>query len=390
MSEEKKLVIVGTAHVSRKSVEEVVRTIEEEKPDAVAVELDLRRYKALEGEREEINLLDVIKRGNVFLLLFQLVLSNFQRRIGRETGVMPGEEMLSAIEKAKEIGADVLLIDRDLAVTFNRLWSSLGFFEKLKLFFHIVRGLFESDDIEVDDLLEKDILDMLTEEFRKISPKTAEVLIDERDAYMTHNLLRAMQRYSKIVAVVGAGHKKGIEKLLSNPQELPDMASLVEVRRKRFSSLKLLGFGITLLVLGIMFTIFVKLGTSEFLSAFAVWFLANGILSAIFAGIAGAHPLSILVAFLMAWLTSLSPFLAAGWFSGLTEFIVRKPTQHDLEEMLSVDSLRALYRNRAFRVLFVAAMTNIGSTIGTFYGIWYLSTHYGVDIKEVIFSLIRF
>ncbi|WP_456368820.1 TraB/GumN family protein [Geoglobus sp.] len=388
MDDERKLIIVGTAHVSRKSIEEVERVIESERPDAVAVELDVRRYRALTGEKEEINLADVIRKGNVFLFLFQLILSNFQRRIGKETGVMPGEEMLRAIEKAREIGADVLLIDRDLAITMRRLWNELGFLEKLRLFYHLAVGFFQSDDVEVDDLLEKDVLDVMVEEFRKISPKTARILVDERDAYMAHNLIQAMKRYRKVVAVVGAGHREGIERLIRNPESVLSIHDLVQVKSRRLGLAKIAGIAVTLFVLLMLISILVKLGTSEFLSAFLVWFLANGIPAAILAAVAGAHPLSILTAFSVAWLTSLSPLLAAGWFSGLVEFFLRKPSQRDVEDLLSAESLKELYGNRAFRVIMVAALTNIGSMIGTFYGLWYLSTHYGINIKEVIWGIV--
>jgi len=371
--------------VSKKSIEEVERVIEDENPSAVAVELDMRRYMVLRGEKQEINLVDVIRRGNVFLFLFQLFLSRFQKKIGEETGVKPGEEMLRAIEKAEEIGADVLLIDRDLSITMKRLWNELSFFDKVRLFYYFIRGFFEDEEIEVDDLLQKDVLDMMVDEFRKISPKTAEILVDERDAYMAHNLLIALTRYPKIVAVVGAGHKEGIETFMRNPDLLPEMDRLVEIRTRRFSIFKILGLVLSLLVIVIFASTLFYLGTSEFISAFLAWFLINGIPSAILAGIAGGHILSVLTAFFVAWLTSLSPLLAAGWFSGIVEFMVRKPTQSDLESMLDAGSFRELLKNKAFRVLFVAGMTNVGSMIGTFYGVWYLSAKYGVDIKEIVF-----
>ncbi len=389
MEENRKVILVGTAHVSRKSIEEVEGVIESEKPSAVAVELDLKRYMALKGEQQEINLVDVIRRGNVFLFLFQLFLSRFQRKIGEETGVRPGEEMLRAIEKAEEIGADVLLIDRDLSITMKRLWNGLGFFDKIKLFYYFIRGIFEEEDIEVDDLLEKDILDMMVDEFRKISPKTAKILVDERDAYMAYNLLNASLRYQKVVAVVGAGHKEGIEGFMRNPESIPDMRQLLEVKKGRFSLLKIAGFIITVTVLLIFTLTLFYLGTSEFISAFLAWFLINGIPSAILAALAGGHIFSVLTAFFVAWLTSLSPLLAAGWFSGIVEFMVRKPTQSDFEEMLGAETFRDLFRNRAFRILFVAGMTNIGSMIGTFYGVWYLSAKYGVNIKEIVFQALQ-
>ncbi len=389
MEESRKIILIGTAHVSKKSVDEVERVIENERPSAVAVELDLRRYMALKGERTEVNLVEIIRKGNVFLFLFQLFLSRFQRKIGEETGVMPGEEMLTAIKKAEEIGADVLLIDRDLGITMKRLWNSLGFFDKVRLFYYFVRGLFEADGVEVDELLEKDILDMMVYEFRKISPKTAEVLVDERDAYMAYNLLKASMRYEKIVAVVGAGHKEGIEGFMQNPEKIPDLRELVEVKGKKFGILKIAGILITMTVALIFLSILLYMGTSEFISAFIAWFLINGIPSAIFAAIAGGHLLSVLTAFFVAWLTSLSPLLAAGWFSGIVEFMVRKPTQSDFEKMMNIESFKELYKNRAFRILFVAGLTNVGSMIGTFYGVWYLSTKYGVNIKDIVFQALQ-
>ena len=379
------IVIVGTAHVSKKSVEEVEKIIEEEMPDAVAVELDLKRFEALTGKKQDVDLLEVIKDGNLFLFIFQIILSNLQRKIGKETGVNPGEEMLRAIEKAKEIGADVLLIDRDIAITMKRLWSGISIKEKLKLIYHLIFG---KEDIDLEEVLEKNAMDYLIDEFRRISPKAAEVLIDERDAFMAKALVDASKRYNKIVAIVGAGHKDGITKYLQNPESIPDVKRLIEVKERKISVLKVLGFVLTSFTIFMLLSILITLGTSEFLSAFLFWFLVNGIPSSIFAAIAGGHILSILTAFCVAWLTSLSPLLAAGWFSGLVEFMIRKPKQSDFEEMLSSESLRALYRNRAFRVLLVAALTNVGSMIGTFVGIWYLSTHYGINIKEVIWKIL--
>jgi len=389
LEDERKIILVGTAHVSKRSVEEVERIIENERPSAVAVELDLRRYMVLKGNRAEVNIVDIIRKGNIFLFLFQLFLSRFQKKIGEETGVKPGEEMLRAVEKAEEIGADVLLIDRDLSITMKRLWDELGFFDKLRLFYYFVKGMFEADDIEVDDLLEKDVLDMMVDEFRKISPKTAKILVDERDAFMARNLLQASSKYDRIVAVVGAGHKEGIERFMREPESIPDIAQLLEVKKRKISVARILGFLITMTVLFIFGSVLLYLGTSEFISAFTAWFLINGIPSAVFAALAGGHFLSVLTAFFVAWLTSLSPLLAAGWFSGIVEFMMRKPTQGDFEDMLNAESFRELFKNRAFRILFVAGMTNVGSAIGTFYGIWYLSTKYGVDIKEIVFQAVQ-
>ena len=379
------IVLIGTAHVSKKSIEDVKRVIEEVKPQAIAVELCYRRFLALtQGKPQEISVVDVIKRGEVILILFQMLLSYFQRKIGEKYGVKPGAEMLAAIEKAREIGADVLLIDRDIAITFKRFWNSLSFFEKIKLVFHMLKGLFGDEEVDVDEMLKEDILERFVREFRDIAPSAARVLIDERDAYMAARLIEASQRYEKIVAVVGAGHRKGIERYLKNPELLPDLRELEGVRERRFSILKVVSFAIFAFVILTFVAVLATMNSEVILKAFLYWFLINGVLSAIGALIAGAHPLSALAAFLSAWLTSLNPMIAAGWVSGIVEAKIRKPTSQDLEDLAKAESLRELMRNRIFRILLVAALTNVGSMIGTIYGAYVIMQLTGINIPDVV------
>ncbi|WP_202320118.1 TraB/GumN family protein [Archaeoglobus neptunius] len=382
---EKKLIIVGTAHVSKKSVEEVESIIENERPDAVAVELCPRRYRALvHGVKEEIPIADVIRKGNVFLLLFQLVLSYFQRKVGEEYGVKPGAEMLAAIEKAGSIGADVLLIDRDIGITFNRFWQNLTLIEKIKLLWHLLKSMFVGEDIDVDEMLEEDVLDVMVREFRNISPSAAKVLIDERDMYMAANLLNAFSKYDKVVAVVGAGHKKGIERALQTLKEKPvNIRELEEVKKGR-NLLKYISVSIAGLIMGTFVLIALSLNTEVLVKAFIFWFLINGILAAAGAALARAHPLSIAAAFLSAWLTSLNPLIAAGWVSGAVEAWIRKPTTEDFSKLVEAESFRDMMNNRFFRVLMVTALTNVGSMIGTIYGGWYILSTFGIDVAKVI------
>ncbi len=383
--EEKRLIIVGTAHVSKKSIEDVEKIIEAEKPDAVAVELCPRRFKALvEGSRDEVSVTDVIKRGNVFLLLFQFILAYFQRKIGEEYGVKPGAEMLAAIEKAKEVGADIVLIDRDIGITFTRFWQKLSFFEKIKLVIHLIKSTFSGDEIEIDEILEEDVLDLLMKEFRDISPNAARVLIDERDLYMAANLLNAMARYNRVVAVVGAGHRKGIERALQKLKDEPvNLRELEEVKRGR-SKLKILSSVFAVVLIATFVLIATSLSTEILIKAFLFWFLINGILSALGAALARGHPLSVITAFLCSWMTSLNPMIAAGWVSGLVEAWIRKPTVDDLSKLAEASSFDEMLSNRFFRVLFVAGLTNVGSMIGTIYGGWYILTTFGVDVAEVL------
>ncbi len=383
-SDEKLLIIVGTAHVSKKSIDEVEEVILTERPDAVAVELDQKRYLDLvKQQKSEISIVDVIKRGEAHLMLFQLLLSYFQRKIGEKFGVKPGEEMLKAIECAKKVNADVLLIDRDITITFKRFWESLSILEKIKLFFSLIGGLFSKEEIDIEKMLEEDVLATLVSEFQKISPNAARVLLDERDAFMAGNLMRASSRYNKIVAVVGAGHKKGISEYLLH-KEIPEPESLLTVKERRFSLLRVLGYSIIAVVILIFIAILSSLNTQLILTAFFYWFIINGVLSAIGAAIAGAHPLSILAAFLFAWLTSLNPTIAAGWVSGLVEAWIRKPTSGDLEQLSEAKSLREMMKNRVFRILLVVALTNIGSMIGTFLGIYVVLNLTGINITDVL------
>ncbi len=378
------VIVVGTAHVSKRSIEEVIKTIEEVKPQAVAVELDFKRFMALQGKHQDVSVADVIRRGDVFLVLFQLLLSYFQRKVGEEYGVKPGQEMLVAIEKAREIGADVLLIDRDIAITFKRFWQSLSLLEKIKLAYHIIKSVFGDEEIEVDEMLKEDVLEALVREFRKIAPSAARVLIDERDAYIAAKLIEASSRYDKIVAVVGAGHKKGIEKYLKNPELLPDPNELERVRERRFGILKLLSFAVMGFVLLTFIAVLSTMNSAIIEKAFLYWFLINGVLSALGALVAGGHPLSALAAFLSAWLTSLNPTIAAGWVSGLVEAKIRRPSSKDLEDLVRAESLRDLMRNKIFRVLLVAALTNVGSMIGTIYGAYVVMNVTGVDVPKVV------
>lgn len=376
---EKRLVIIGTAHVSQKSVEEVVEIIERERPEAVAVELCPRRYSALIGKREEISVREVLRKGDFLLIFLQLLLGYFQKKVGEKTGVKPGEEMLAAVRKAQEVGADVVLIDRDIAITFRRLWDKMSFFEKLKFLYNVLRGF--TDRVEVDEMLREDVVEVLVREFRKISPKAAEVLIDERDAFMAFNLKKALERYNRVVAVVGAGHKKGI---LDWMQKDVDVAELMKIREEK--GLKIISIVFATLIAA-FFLITAFTAFELFYQAFLYWFLINGTLAAIGAIAARAHPVSVAVAFLCAWFTSLNPLIAAGWLSGISEAWIRKPTLSDIEKVFEGKSLREVWNNRFFRVVCVAAFTNVGSTVGTIYGSYYLLTNFGLDVAKIVSRL---
>lgn len=380
---------MGTAHVSEKSINEVNRIIEETRPDIVAVELCPGRYQALMGEAvQEIAIKDILKSGKLYFYLAQWLLAYVQKKIGANVGVEPGAEMMSAIEKAREIDADVALVDRDIQVTLQRFWSQMKLREKLRMFTAIVSAIGsvgDEMDVDLDTITDEDIVSQLIDELRSFSPRAAHVLVDERDAYIANNLLN-MPPDKRIVAVVGAGHRKGVQKYLDNPQLIPPMEGMEHApRKRRIGFMKIFSVLLVAFIL-FMFLMIILSGVplNLILLAFGFWILINGTLSAAGAAIARGHPLSIATAFCVAWLTSLNPMIAAGWFAGLVEAWVRNPTTGDAKRLLEVESVDDLLSNNMFRILLVAALANLGSMIGTFLGAYVVLDVTGLQLGNIL------
>ncbi len=366
------VVIIGTAHVSEKSVEEVTTAIEDLKPDIVAVELCESRYRALTGQEEtgEIQIKELLSGNKLYLILVQLFLAYIQKKIGAEMGVKPGSDMIAAIDAAHKTGAKVALVDREIGVTIQRFWSSMRFREKVKLIASLIPAAFGrgGEEINIDEITQDDVVAQVIEEFRKISPHAAQVLIDERDAYIARNLIR-LSGSGKVVAVVGAGHREGINRYLANPETVPELDEMVKLPDKRFSLPKLVGVAMMLLVVITLVAVLLSgFSTQNIFAAMKIWFLVNGILSALGVVLARGHPLSAMTAFSVAWITSLNPLIAAGWFAGLVEAWKRKPTMGDMKGMGEAETFGELMKIPLFRVILVAALANIGSVAGTVLG----------------------
>jgi len=381
---ETKITLVGTAHVSKKSVREVQDAIEEIHPDIVAIELCQARYRALKGEVDETPIKDVIKSGNVYLLLMQYLMAYVQRKIGHDLGVEPGAEMLTAIDAAEERGINVALVDRDIRITMQRFWGRMKFREKLKMLFAIIGSIvgIGEEEIEIENITDADIVSQLIEELRGYSPSAAEVLIDERDAYIANQLLHLR---GNVVAVVGAGHLDGINRHLRDPSSIQSVEEIGSVPKKRINIGKLFGFGIfifLMLTLAVILTSGVSMDL--LLLALFYWIVINGVLSATGVVVARGHPLSAMTAFAVAWLTSLNPMIAAGWFAGLVEAWVRSPTTSDLKALIDVEAPSELLRNPVFKILLVTALANIGSIIGTVLGAYIVIDVTGIDIEAVM------
>ncbi len=364
-----KLKIIGTAHVSQLSVEEVKTAILEDEPDVVAVELDPNRYYNLMNQKEGVaeeskkfKMGEIIKGNNLTLFLVSAFLSYFQKKIGDDLGVKPGAEMMAAIESAEQVGAKIALIDRDIQITLQRALNQMSLWEKLKFFYGIMGSFFGSDD-ELEDLesiKEGDVLAEVMEYFQEMSPRAYEVLVKERDAYMAHMLLN---QEGDVVAVVGAGHRKGIQHYLEHPQEIAPLHQLMQVQKTGFSWSKLVIFLMPVAIIIIFLLAFLK-GINIQMNLFQFVLLTGGF-SFVGSLLAGSRLLSAAVAFLVAPITSIHPLLAAGWFAGIVEAKLRRVSMDDLSDLGKCEGFKELWGNRLFRVLLVVVGANIGCTIGT-------------------------
>jgi len=366
------VVLVGTAHVSRKSVRDVESAIQRHRPDIVAVELCQRRYDALQRKqvsREQFSVRKLVTGGNVYALLVQWVLAYLQRKLAQQYGIEPGAEMVAAMDAAKARGIPVALVDRDIGVTMQRFLSKMRLREKVRMFFGLVAyafGLVDDEEVDVERITDRDMVTALVDEFRSFSPGAAEALIDERDAYIAGRL-RELGEHQKVVAVVGAGHLDGVRRFLAHPELIPPRAELEAVPKKRFSALKLVGYAFVAAVLAVFALLFLSGEPWDvILVSLGLLFLTQGLLAALAVLLVRGHPFSALTALGLAWFGFLNPVLSVGMFAALVEAYVRPPSYDDLAGMAQAQTLRELFRNRLFKVILIAAVASLGSMVGTF------------------------
>ena len=368
----KDIYLVGTAHLSNESVDDVESTVENVKPDAVCVELCQGRYQAMTqaDNWSKMDIFKVLKQKKAVFMLAQLIMSSFYRRLGEKLGIQPGAEMLKGIEMAEKTGAQLVLADRNIEITLKRVWGYLGFWSKLKLFVQLATGIiFGDEDIDsdmIEELKKKDQLEAVMAEFADKFPEIKRRLIDERDTYLAQEIRKAPGQ--TIVAVIGAGHVPGITEQIHEERSLDEL----KVLPPKSIWPKILKWGIPLAILGLIAYGFLTKGKTHGYESIYIWILVNGLLSAGGAALALGHPVTILSAFLAAPLTSLNPFFAAGWAAGIVQAVIKKPKVGDLEDL--PDALATMKTFRAspvIRILLVVALANLGSLVGTFLaGAW--------------------
>jgi len=372
--------LIGTAHVSRESIDEVKSIICNEKPDVICVELDEGRYNAIirNDNWEKLDLAKVFKEGKGFLLIANLVLASFQRRLGNELGVKPGEEMKAAIETAREMGIPHSLCDREVQITLRRAWVRCGLWSKSKLLASLLASAFTTEKLtsqEIENLKNRNELDGMMSELADYLPGVKATLIDERDRYLAAKIWKSIPEHEtgkKIAAVIGAGHMQGIKahlEKLGSGEESSDVKELDEIPAPGFLS-RASRFIIPALIIALVAAGFIRAGAGTGFSMMLQWVLWNGSLAALGAIIALAHPLAIVISFLGAPITSLNPFIGVGILSGLVQVTLRKPRVSDAQN-ISGDSvsLKGVYQNRITRALLVFFFSSLGSSIGTFVSI---------------------
>jgi len=367
------ITLVGTAHISQKSVELVEEQILTGGYDCVAIELCEPRHEKITNKSawKELDIFQIFRQQKAALLLVNLAMAAYQKRLAEKLGVEPGQEMIRAIELATEKNIRLELIDRDISTTLRRLLHKVSFWQKMKIFVGLVAGVFvgeEIDEEQIENLKKGDMLQSVVEEFSEELPQVKQVLIDERDRFMTGNLIKIAQSENapqKILAVVGAGHLMGMIPAFDSP---PSEAEIEEIEIKPPPSKvgPIIGWAIGLIILCFFYIGYQKSPELGW-QIISTWVLVNGGLSALGAAIAMAHPISVITAFIAAPITSLNPTIGAGMVVGLMESWLRKPKVEDFESLREDLAHFTLWRkNGVLRVLLIFFGANLGSAVGTY------------------------
>ena len=370
----KKILLIGTAHISQSSVDEVNTVINQVNPDTVCIELCSSRYQAMlaKDQWKNMDIFKVIREGKSFLLFANLIMTAFQKRLGSRLGVKPGSEMFEAANVAEKLNSELVLADRDVKITLQRTWRGMRFWGKMKVLGQLLASLFLREEIseeEIEKLKESDALSEAMKMLAEQSPEMKRILIDERDQYMAEKIRQSEGKI--IVAVVGAGHVKGLTAELENKHNLDELES-VPPTSKAVAWLK---WGIPALIIALIVYGFFTVDTDVSIEMIQRWFLINGTLSALGTAAAFGHPITIATAFVAAPFTSLNPTIAAGWVAGLVEALLRKPKVHDFENLADdITHLRGFWQNNITRILLVVIFANLGSAIGTFAGGFAIAT----------------
>lgn len=370
-----KITVLGTAHISQASADKVKELIATGEFDAVAIELCPSRHRAIVNPDllSKMDLFQVIKKGQASMVAASLALGAFQQRMAERIGIEPGAEMRTAIKDATEAKLPVLLIDREIGITLKRIYHKVPWWRRMELYSGLLASIITRESVsaeEIEKLKEGDVLESAFSQFAENEKHLFIPLISERDEYMSACLLKEIteNNYQHILAVVGAGHLKGIEQILqarsiSDPDETLKKLDTIPDPTNWFKYLPWIIVAVILLGFTIGFNRSPEIGIAMVID----WVLINGGLSALGALIALAHPLTILTAFIAAPITSLNPMIGAGMVAATVETLLRKPQVGDFSRLRSdTTRLRGWWRNQVTRILLIFMLSSLGSAIGTY------------------------
>lgn len=379
--DEQTFTVLGTAHVSRTSAETVTALLATGEYDAVAIELDRGRMQNLTDKDSwsKMDLMQVIRSGKAGLLAVNLALSSYQQRIAEQFGIEPGAEMLAAIDGAKAQNVPVLLIDREIGTTLNRVIRNVGFWKRMSILAGLLASVFSNEKITEDDIEQLKSGDMLESTFSEFAEQSEEIytpLVAERDEYLALELLRRARSQAphakNILVVIGAGHLAGMMNHAEDAKERPvhELSQRLQQLRTVPPAPKVQKY-LPWIIVGIIalgFAIGFLRGGADFgVSLVWTWVLYNVIFTALGGAIALAHPLAIAASALSSPVTSLNPLISAGVVGAGVELLLRKPTVADFETLRTdVGSLRGWWKNKVARVLLVFILTTLGSASATY------------------------
>lgn len=363
----REIILVGTAHISQASKELVRQTIETEAPDTVCVELDEGRLASIKDPDrwKKTDLRQIIKNKQLGTLIANLVLGSYQKRMGDQTGVKPGSELMEAVDVAEAAGHDLVLADRDIKITLKRTWACTPWYRKLSLLVGLFGSIFDKTEVSEEELAkikEQDALNSMMQEFGKTFPEVKQVLIDERDQFLASKIKNAPG--NKVVAVVGAGHMRGIASIIEEDKPLPSEES-ISVIPKGAPLWKIIGWAIPIAIIGSIIAVGIHAGAEKAGALSLQWAMLTGGGAMLGTIIAGGHPLTILVALVAAPFTGLTPLIGVGFFTALTQVYMRPPRVSEMETLSDdIWQVKRWWKNRVTRVILCFLCPGIPAIVG--------------------------
>lgn len=362
------LYLVGTAHVSTASADLVERVLRKYRPDTVCVELDAQRLEGLmqQDRFKDLDIVKIIRSKQLFFFIGQFIMSTFQKKMAEKTGAEPGMEFRRAVDVSRELGARLVLADRNIGITLKRAWRITRFWSKMKLLASVIAGKDENlDDVDIESLKSADAIHSMVESFSDELPDAKRVLIDERDAYLTSMIQENLGRTT--VAAVGAGHVPGMLQLFATRIIPADERAGYDRVPPRSMVGRMLPWLIPAIVMAGFVWGFSSGKADQAMDAAVYWILVNGILTALGCFLAFGHPLTAVSGFIAAPITSLNPTIGAGFVTAFVQTMLVKPRIRDIDQIRDKTlRVRQWWHNRLTKVFLVFLFSSIGSSIGTF------------------------